>query len=424
MPNSNNTFIIKCNYLNSLNSNTCEYFANKFLLIENGKIINISSVIQNTDLPLHDFSNKILTAGFIDLHTHLPQIGIIGKANIQLLDWLNKFTFPEEAKFYEYDYAYKKSEEFFNNLISNGTTTAFIFSQSGIEATDIAFEQAEKSGIRIFMGNTIMDINSPINLTHDSIYFKESFKYFLRKWHKKNSLLEYVITPRFAASVSSELMSYAANFAKENDLYIQTHIAENLEEIKYVKSLYPTENSYTHIYNSHHLLNNKTILAHGIYLQQDEIDIIKSKSSIIAHCPCSNCHLKSGIMPLKKYIDLGINLGLGTDIAGGFNFSMLEEAKWALEMSKLYSLYHKTKSISLETAFWLITKSPAESIGRNDIGSIDIGKSADFNLFELENNQSTMNVTEILETLIYKSRKLSNSFVKGVLLHKQDIEFK
>lgn len=433
--------IIKSNFLHSSDINNIELLVNSYLVITNGIIDKIE--INKQDLNSYfnnknynnqtyeyiDYSNYIITPGFIDLHTHLPQVFARGLGDLELMDWLEKYIFVEELKFKDIDYAKNASEVFFDNLIQNGTTTACVYTSTFREAADVSFQTAINLKLRVFMGNTLMDLpnNQGLYLSYEENI--ANIEYLFKKYHNSiDDNINYILTPRFAGSCSPELMKYVANFAVQNNVKIQTHLSENLSEIEYMKSLYPNSENYTNIYDTHGLLKEHTILAHSIYLSNDEVVTLKNHNCSIAHCPNSNRFLSSGIMKTKEYISKDLNIGLGTDIGAGYSFSILNEMKEAVENSKLLSLMqventkNETHKITLENAFYLATLGGAKSLGlENKLGNFTIGKFADFCVFDLklgENQIQDVNILSkeiILSNLIYKSEIQTpiNVFIGG-----------
>lgn len=224
-----------------------------------------------------------------------------------------------------------------------------------------------------------MDANSPqdyIENTDESIADTEKFI----KHVKSSELVTPVITPRFAPSCTSKLMSNLGKLAKQYNLPIQTHISENLEEVKWVKELFPNCSSYTDVYEKHGLLNDRTLLGHGIYLEKDELELIKKRGCTISHCPNSNFTLISGVAPIRKYLDMGVKVALGTDNSGGYRASMLDAMRMALAASDVVSINSKNKKdiLNLKELFYLATLGGAVSIGLGDkIGNFIVGKEFD-----------------------------------------------
>jgi len=384
---------IKCNILSPISPQRAEYIRDVILIIDNDKISDIKSCddFDLSNINVIDKSNKIVIPGLIDSHVHLSQWRIRGKYKSDLLEWLNTYTFPEEERFFDREYARLVSKEFFQNLINVGTTTAAIYVTVSQEATNIAFEEAKRLNFRALIGKVCMDQNSPEGLIETSeSSFQESVE-LSQQWDK-NGLLDYVFTPRFAPVCSEELMSKIGKYAQENDKYIQTHLAENYNEIALVRKLFPHAKSYTDVYNRANLLGPKTIMAHTLHLDENELELMKSSKTKIAHCPDSNLFLKSGRFPYKKIIDNNLTIGLGSDVAGGTCLDMFYQMKMANYMQIDYSL-------EVEDLFYLATLGNAKVISKEQmIGSIEVGKQADFLVLDVDPNQ---NIQEILSELIF-----------------------
>ncbi|MCD4795937.1 MAG: amidohydrolase family protein, partial [Candidatus Cloacimonetes bacterium] len=316
---------IKTTILNPVSPLEAELLPDVFITISGEKIESISRVCNEKEFT--DLSDHICIPGLIDAHVHLSQFYARGKHSPNLLHWLEKHIFPEELKSKDPEYARKIAEDFFSASIKNGTTTSVIYTAPFKQACDIAFETAEKKGIRAIIGKTMMDCNSPEYLAEDTeTSFNESMELF-EKWNKKTNLLEYAFSPRFAPVCSSKLMKLIGNFAKKNDAYIQTHLSENKEEIKWVNDLFPEYRNYTEVYGKHDLLSPKTLLGHAIHLNDDELSLIKNAGSKIVHCPDSNFFLKSGVLQFEKIKNAGIEFALASDVAAGTSLSMFNVMK-------------------------------------------------------------------------------------------------
>lgn len=355
---------------------------------DNGKIKGIGEFSDCDDISAKteviDYSGCAILPGLIDIHTHLPQYSAMGIGSVSLLPWLNNYIFPLEKKFANNEYARKMSDVFFDKMIEKGTTTAVVYTSIHPEACDIAFEVAEQKGIRAFIGKTMMDINSP-DILSDSTEknIKDSLE-LAHKWHGKGKM-QYIFTPRFAISCSFDLMKKTAEIASSDGYFIQTHLAENRGEIEIIQKMYPDSSSYTNVYKKAGILTDKSILAHCIYLNEDDTADLCESGAIVAHCPNSNRFLASGIMPLKKYLSYGIKTALGSDIAAGYSLSMLNETREAIENSKiLASLVGKESYLQPENAICLATIKAAEYLKIDNLtGNLMPGKFADISVFEL-----------------------------------------
>jgi len=416
--------IFNSNILTSSREKKSLYLPNVALCFdETGKIIAINSleliIEQFPNTKIRDLTDKIIIPGLIDLHTHLPQYENIGIYKGELLDWLNELTFPTERKFEDNYYAEAQSSLFFTALAKAGTTTACVYSTVHYSATDIAFKEAQKSGLRILMGNTMMDMNAPEYLFLSAAENIKNGEKLANKWHNCGKL-EYIVTPRFAGSCSPELLEKAGNFANSNYLYIQTHLSENRAELDFIHKLYPHTLDYFDVYEKYGLANERSIFAHSIYLNQREIDALKSRKCSIAHCPCSNRFLGSGIMPLKTYLDNDIKVGLGSDVSGGYSLSIINEMRESIENSKILEVFSEKKNnvINPELSFYLATLGGAVALGKDcEIGSLENGKQADFVIidpqFDIKNQESEY----ITSKLIYTETKILETWCTGAKVY-------
>ncbi len=384
-------------------------FKNHYLIVEDGKIVRITNKKQESFV---DYSDYIILPGFVDAHTHLAQIDARAKWCPDLIEWLERYIFPTEMRFRDEEYARDAARRFFKELAKNGTTTAAVFSSPFKNATDIAFQEASKMGLRVIMGQVMMDTNVPEELKISSEKAERDTRELAEKWHGYNDMLYYAVTPRFAVSCSMDLMKTLANIAKEENLYIQTHISEQEKEIEEVLKLNPDFKNYAEVYKHAGLLGERTILAHGVHLNNEELKIIKEENASITHCPSSNFFLHSGIMSMDSMKRYGLRVGFGSDIAAGPYFSMLEVARDAS-----YS-----NPISPEEAFYYITLGGAKSLGFDKItGSLEAGKWADFVVVSLENFDD-LDTRELLSSLIYlgDDRNIMVTYVKGKEVYKKE----
>jgi guanine deaminase len=317
-----------------------------------------------------DLGTRTIVPGFVDTHVHLPQFPIMGIGTGELLDWLRNYTYPEEARFADPEHAAEVARQFFDALLANGTTTAAIYSSVHEMATDIAFSTAAGKGIRAFIGKVMMDRNVPDALlegTEESI--AASVRLF-EKWDGAgNGRLRYVFAPRFAGACSMELMRRVGTIAHERGAFIQSHLSENPGEVAWIRTLFPAAASYTGVYEAAGLLGERSIMGHCIHLSPDEVGLLSRSKTKVAFCPYSNRTLRSGTMAYARLRDTGLNIGLGTDIAGGPSLSMIDQMDHAMQAA----------NISETEALYLATLGGAKCLDLGDrIGSFEPGKDADF----------------------------------------------
>ncbi len=358
--------------------------------------------------PVEDLRPHWILPGMVDLHVHLPQHEAVAMDGLELLPWLETFIFPAEARFADTAVAQRAAARFFKGLLYRGTTTAVIYTTVHEAATDAAFREAERAGIRAVIGKVMMDRNSPDALREDTAVSLAQSEALCQTWHGRDrGRLQYAFTPRFAPTCSAELMRGVGALASKYGAYIQTHVSENLQELEWVRELFPEASSYTDVYRRMGMLGPRTLLGHGIHLDCAERALLCESGTTLVHCPRSNAFLKSGIMPLRQWLEEGLSLGLGTDVGAGPSLSMWAEAAFACTASKLrwaegqnladrlgrmegLDGVHRaeiTQALGLSAgapvdpvqAFFLATLGGAQALGLQDsIGSLTTGKEADF----------------------------------------------
>ena len=344
------------------------------LVDDNGKIIEVGQgTLPSGEFEEFDFSDYLIFPGFFDIHVHLPQFDERARWGKNLLEWLEHYIFPAESRFAREEVARDTARRFFDSLVRNGTTTAVVYSSAHRHATEIAFEEANKKGIRALIGQVLMDRNAPLEMLITPEKAKKDIEAVASQWHGYDNRLFYVVTPRFAISCSMELMKAAAEVAKANDLYIQSHLSEQIPEVEYVRELFPEYPHYTGVYQDAGLLGEKTIMAHAIHLSDEERKILADTGTKIAHCPSSNFFLHSGRMDMKSIEDAGLVVGLGSDVAGGPFINMLQvltDVYYANRMSPIKAFYH-------------LTLGGAKALGWDSfLGTIEPGKEADFTIVD------------------------------------------
>lgn len=323
---------------------------------------------------VQDYRGLWILPGFVDCHTHLPQLDCRNKKGYTLLDWLKIYIYPAEEKFADPSVAEDVARRFFNELLSHGITTAAIYSTVHYEATEIAFQIALEKGLRAIIGQALNDQNVPEALKKPRMQLLHETEKLISKWHGQQKRLFVAATPRFAPSCSKELIREAGKMAFESKAYFQTHLAETKDEVAWAKGLYHFKN-YPGFYADCQCLESKSIFAHCIYLNDEEWRLLAEGRGTIAHCPTSNLFLKSGVMPVREVERHGLRFGFGSDVGAGSTFSMREIADCALEV-------HPKGAIDEIKAFYLATLGGAEALSMaNQIGNFVEGKWADFGIF-------------------------------------------
>ena len=356
-----------------------EYFWDGLMIIENGHIHSLCDAAKGItnlepDVQVIEHPNSLIMPGFVDCHIHFPQTEVIAAYGEQLLQWLNKYTFPAEGKFKDKTYAKTMAEQFLNELLRAGTTTALVFGTVHKQSVDAFFEACEQRNLRMIAGKVMMDRNAPEYLTDDPESSYADSKDLIEKWHNRGRL-NYAITPRFAPTSSKEQLQKAGQLLSEYpDVYMQTHLSENLDEITWVKELFPESESYLDAYDRAGLLGRRSVFAHCIHLDDKEWQRMAESQSGIAFCPTSNLFLGSGLFNLNRAEKEKINVGLATDVGGGTSFSMLQTMNEAYKVLQM-----RGDTLSILKMFYLATLGGAETLDLSDkIGNFEIGKEADF----------------------------------------------
>lgn len=354
------------------------YIEEGVLVVESGKIVEVGhySDLKNklTGIKQVDYKNKLITPGFIDTHQHASQSAIVAVYGEKLLEWLNNYVFPGESIYSDKNKARSELKFFLDMLIKNGTTTAVSFGPLFYIATDLLFEELNKRKMRFITGNILMDINAPDELRLSTQDNYDNCKKLISKWNNKDRL-SYCISPRFALACSEKMLELCGALKKEHpDLYIQTHLDENISEIEQVKKLYPWSKDYLDVYNHFGLVTNRSVFGHCIHTTEGELELFKQTRAIISWCPISNDFLGSGLFDFGRTIKYTDNITLGTDWGAGNTLSMFAVMDDSYKVSML-------KNFKLPSMYrwYLSTLGAAKSLQIDDkIGSFTVGKEADF----------------------------------------------
>ncbi|MEM6301841.1 MAG: guanine deaminase [Pseudomonadota bacterium] len=367
----------------SAESSACEYFPSGELLIADGEIIAVGprGTLASADeaLEVVDHGSSLILPGFIDCHVHYPQLDVIASYGEQLLEWLDRYVFPEEAKFADEDFARSTAQEFLKELLLNGTTTALVFGTVHSQSVEVFFQECEKRRLRMIAGKVLMDRNVPEALRDTPASGYEDSKVLIERWHGRGRL-RYAVTPRFAPTSSPEQLAAAGKLLDEYpDVYLHTHMSENQNEIQWVSELFPEAKHYLDVYDSHGLARRRSVFAHCIHLQQDEWARLGDSGSSIAFCPSSNMFLGSGLFALSKAKQSDIPVGLGSDIGAGTGLSCFHTMDAAYKTQQL-----QQQSLSPLQNLYLATLGGAVALDLDDkIGNFQAGKEADFIVIDL-----------------------------------------
>ena len=415
-----------------LKGNICYSKTPKDLItIENGYLICEEGIskgvcqeipVKYSSFPIVDYGCSIIIPGLCDLHIHAPQYAFRGLGmDMELLDWLNKYTFPEESKYLEIDYANMAYDIFVDALKRGATTRASVFATLHTPATVLLMEKLERSGLATFVGKVNMDRNCPETLRSkgaEAAY--KATKAWIENTKDRFINTAPILTPRFIPACSDELMSRLKELQKEYKLPVQSHLSENKSEIAWVKELSPEAESYADAYNNFGLFGGEgvpTIMAHCVWSEGREEELLKKNGVFAAHCPQSNINLASGIAPVRRFMEKGIRVGLGSDVAGGCHASIFRAMSDAVQVSKLYwRLVDQSETpLSVQEAFYLGTAGGGSFFGK--VGSFDEGYEFDAVVIDDSGIPSSnpLNLEERLSRIIYLSDDscIRDKYVRG-----------
>jgi guanine deaminase len=409
--------------VNFLDENTLEDFAPGFLAVDrSGEILEYGNWNRAAGRRWHAARKiacrrSLIMPGLVDTHLHLPQMHLRGIYGADLLQWLRDYILPAEAQFADTRFARRMAREFFSELLKNGTTTALVYSSVHRAATDIAFQEAARAGIRAIIGKVMMDQNVPAELREPTRQSLRDSLALSERWHGYDrGRLQYAFAPRFAPSCSEQLMRSVGAIARRSNAYVTSHLAETLPELELTRRLFPGYASYTDLYYRMGLLGPRTIMAHCIHLGTAEFHLLARTQTKVAHCPSANLFLHSGNMDVRRIEQERIGFGLGTDVGAGPSFSLF---------NLLQNMYFLRK-VTPAKAFYHATLGGARALSLDrEIGSFHPGKQADFILVDYSRltwmpdrqgrSSAFLRINELLAQLMFRGddRLIQASYVRG-----------
>ena len=364
------------------------------VLIEDGRIIATGAAdrLRNQAPHAHEhaYGARLIMPGFVDAHAHYPQTAMIASWGKRLIDWLNTYTFPEEAKFSNHAYAADVAARYLDLVLANGTTTVASYTTIHAGSVDAFFEAAAARHMRVVAGKTCMDRNAPGDLRDSAQSAYDDSKALIEKWHGTGRA-HYAITPRFSpTSTPDQLAALGALWAENPDCLMQTHLSEQHDEITWVSELFPNARDYLDTYEVHGLLGPRGVYGHAIHLTPREIDRVSEVGAALVHCPTSNTFIGSGLMDVAGLAARSIALGLATDTGGGSSFSMLRTMAAAYEIAQL-----RGTALHARHLLWLATAGSARALHLQEkIGQIAPGLEADICVLDLASTPAIAQRTE------------------------------
>ena len=419
-------FVWKGHIIDSRDRHSLRVRENGYLVCQEGRCAGVFDVLpeQYRNLPLEDFGDRLIIPGMTDLHIHAPQFAFRGLGmDMELLDWLNTHTFPEEAKYRDLDYARRAYGQFTAHLRRSETTRACIFATVHVPATELLMEQLEASGLVTYVGKVNMNRNGPLYLIEPStVHAVRETRQWLEETAARFTRTKPILTPRFIPSCTDDLLYRLADLRAEFGVPVQSHLSENLGEIAWVRELVPTAKHYGDAYRKFGLLGGDypCIMAHCVHCDEAELELLRENGVFIAHSPESNMNIASGVAPVNRFLDLEIPTGLATDVAGGSHESMFRAMTHAIQASKLRwrLLDQSVAPLTFDTAFYLATRGGGAFFGQ--VGAFDPGYELDALVLDDGNldHPQPLTTRERLERLAYlgDERNIHGKAVAGTRL--------
>jgi len=355
-----------------------EYLPDGLLWIADGRVKRLGSAeVLLAQLPqgtaVEHYPDHILIPGLIDMHVHYPQLEMIAAYGTQLLEWLNRYTFPVEQKYADKRYASRQAGTFLDQLLAQGTTTALVFATSAVNSVDAFFEQAQQRNLRMLSGKVLMDRHAPEALRDTPERAYDESAELIERWQGVGRL-DYAVTPRFAPTSSdAQLLAAGQLLCDYPQTYLHTHVAENVDECAWVAELYPESRSYLDAYRQAGLVTDRAVFAHGIHLDAEDHQCLAQAGSTVCHCPSSNLFLGSGLFSINSALNAGVQVGVGTDVGGGTNLSMLSALGDAYKVQQMAG-----EGLTPQQALYLATLGAARALQLDtNIGNFEVGKEAD-----------------------------------------------
>ena len=379
------SFVIKGNICQSKTPVELDLRAGAFAVCVDGISKGVFDTLpeEYENLPQYDFGDALIFPGMVDLHLHAPQYAFRGMCmDLELMDWLNRYTFPEEEKYEDLEYAERAYGMFVDALRCGATTRSCIFATRHRYSTELLMELMERSGLVSYVGKVNMDREASAALTEESA---DISAYTTIGWinatKDKYKNTKPILTPRFIPCCTDKLMEELRQIQMTYGIPVQSHLSESPGEIEFVKLLRPDNLFYGDCYNEYDLFGKnddintdvKTVMAHCVWSTDDEVELMRKNGVYVAHCPQSNMNLTSGIAPIRKYLELGLNIGLGTDVAGGHSASIFRAMTDAIQVSKMYfrMVDENYRPLIFPEAFYLATKGGGSFFGK--VGGFDEG---------------------------------------------------
>ena len=417
------TFALKGTICYSISPQELSVTPNSYLICSQGKCAGIFPVLPEKyrGIPCTDYKDDLIIPGLTDLHVHAPQYTFRASGmDLELLDWLNTYAFPQEARYENLEFARSAYSIFAEDMKKSPNTRACIFGTLHVPATELLMELMDKTGLKTMIGKVNMDRNgSPILQETSAEASAQATVTWIEDTLNRFENTMPILTPRFTPACTDQLMAKLSQIQKKYHLPMQSHLSENFGEIEWVKKLCPGTHFYGEAYHQFQLFGGDcpTIMAHCVHSSEEELALMKKQGVYVAHCPQSNTNLSSGIAPARHYLEAGLHVGLGSDIAGGTSLSILRAMADAIQVSKLYwrLVDSSAKPLTLEEAFYLGTEGGGSFFGK--VGSFREGYEFDAVILNSSTIPTPLSLSpkDRLERLVYLSddRNITGKYVSG-----------
>ncbi|MBR4918699.1 MAG: amidohydrolase family protein [Bacteroidales bacterium] len=414
--------IYKAHIIYTKEKNRFEVLENAYVAVDaDGRVAGVSSepaLLDDGNTEVVDFGDCLLIPAMNDLHVHASQYRNQGVAmDLELLPWLQNYTFPEEMKYADMDYAERMYRRFVHDLWRVGTMRSCVFATIHTESTRVLMHLFREAGMGALVGKVGMNSNCPEGLSESVEKMMQGYEALIEEFNKPDALVRPIVTPRFIPSCTPEMLRACGELAAKYQLPVQSHLSENKDEIALVQSLEPGSSCYGDAYNHYGLFGQTpTVMAHCVFTEGEELALMKRNGVMVAHCPTSNLNVTTGIAPIRQFFEEGLRVGLGSDISGGHDLSIFRVMVYAIQMSKLhYQRNRERRFLALSEAFWMATKSAGSFFGR--VGSFEPGYEFDALVInDSDLNHDNYSLLERLERYIYlgDDRQIEKRFCRGM----------
>ena len=404
-----------------------EVLENGYVAVEDGCVVGVSTSLSSLgcdEQTVTDFGDSLLIPAMNDMHVHAPQYRNQGIAmDLELLPWLQNYTFPEEKKYADAAYAERMYRRFIRDMWRFGTMRSCVFATIHTQSTRLLMNLFREAGMGAMVGKVAMNRNCPPELIESVEDMVDGYESLIAEFGNLSPLTSHlsplvrpIITPRFVPSCTSEMLQACGDLAAKYQLPVQSHLSENMAEIQWVHTLERESTSYGDAYNRYGLFGQTpTIMAHCVWTAGEELELMKRNHVMVAHCPTSNLNIASGLAPIRTFIEEGVPVGLGSDISGGHDLSIFRMMVYAIQVSKMhYQQNHERAFLTLPEVFWLATKSAGSFFGR--VGSFEPGYEFDAVVIDDHDlNHDNYSLLHRLERFIYlgDDRHITHRFCRG-----------